>query len=575
MFNSGKSAMQIEGDWFTQLNVDAGDDQNNVGVLSSVQPAVRPMRARPTFPVDRSYRRRIMSNPPRARARRLAIATMAALAATTLTRTAHAEPATSEAALTSASTTAAPATWAHDVKPRVIVTQDGEVDDMDSFIRFLYYANEFDIAGIVYSSSRFHWAGDGAAVPPFRWTGTEWVNHYIDLYAHLYPNLRKHAQGYPTPAELRSLYKIGNVENVSEMTKVTEGSEWIKQVILDNKPGPVYVQTWGGLNTLARALKSIQEQYEGTRRWPAIQRKVSDKLVIYNILNQDSALADYIRPNWPNVKVIDNQSQFWSFAYFWKPTVPQPFQYTLRAPYLESNFLNDHGDLLKQYRTYRDGNPTPGDDQNNRWRPEASQANQNLGYDVHDFISEGDSPAFMHLLNFNGLRSSENPTYGGWGGRFAPTASGWLDTTDANPHTTNPADRYYPQTRWVEDLQNDFAARADWGVSSSYSRANHNPQASVRPGLDLTARPGSTITLRGKGKDPDGDRLSYKWWQYTDADTYAGTVTLDGADRPVASVTVPTDAAPGDTIHLILEVKDDGTPALKHYQRVIITVGRR
>ncbi|BCB92052.1 nucleoside hydrolase-like domain-containing protein [Phytohabitans suffuscus] len=109
-------------------------------------------------------------------------------------------------------------------KPRIIVTQDGEVDDMDSFIRFLYYANEFDIEGIVYSSSRFHWAGDGADVPPFRWTGTEWVDHYIDLYEKLYPNLRRHADGYPTPARLRSLYKIGNIDNVSEMDKVTEGS---------------------------------------------------------------------------------------------------------------------------------------------------------------------------------------------------------------------------------------------------------------------------------------------------------------------------------------------------------------
>ncbi|MEV0388461.1 extracellular solute-binding protein [Nonomuraea sp. NPDC050643] len=33
LFNSGRSAMQIEGDWFTQQNLDAGDDQNNVGVF--------------------------------------------------------------------------------------------------------------------------------------------------------------------------------------------------------------------------------------------------------------------------------------------------------------------------------------------------------------------------------------------------------------------------------------------------------------------------------------------------------------------------------------------------------------
>lgn len=403
-------------------------------------------------------------------------------------------------------------------------------------------------------------------MPPFRWTGTEWVDHYIDLYEKLYPNLRRHADGYPTPARLRSLYKIGNIDNVSEMDKVTEGSEWIRKVILDDEPGPLYVQAWGGLNTTARALKSIQEQYQGSRKWPDIQRRISQKVVVYNILNQDAALADYIKPNWPDMKIIDNQSQFWSFAYQWTRRVPADYQYALKAPYMEEYFLDGHGELLEQYRTYRDGKPTPGDDQNNRWRPD-----QNLSYAVHDFISEGDSPAYMYLFDFNGLRSSEDPTYGGWGGRFAPNESGWIDTTDDNPFTAAD-DRSFPQTRWVVEIQDDFAARADWGVTPRYRDANHNPRASVREGLDLKRKPGKQVTLHGRGSDPDGDRLTYRWWQYTDADTYPGTVTLNDANTPTVSFTVPADAVPGQTIHLILEVTDDGSPALKHYQRVIVTV---
>ncbi|NMO49794.1 DUF1593 domain-containing protein [Actinoplanes sp. TBRC 11911] len=454
----------------------------------------------------------------------------------------------------------------HPAKPRIIVSQDGEVDDMDSFIRFLYYANEFDIEGIVYSSSQFHYAGDGASVPPFRWTGTEWLNHYIDLYAKVYPNLRKHADGYPSPAKLRALYKIGNIDNVGEMDKDTQGSAWIEKTILEDKPGPLYIQSWGGLNTTARALKSIQERYQGSRKWPRIQREISQKVVIYNILNQDDTLNGYIKPNWPDLKIVDNQSQFWSFAYLWNRTVPTDYQYALKAPYMEQNFLTGRGALLEQYRTYRDGKPTPGDDQNNRWRPE-----QNLSYNVHDFISEGDSPSFLYLLDFNGLRSSEDPTYGGWGGRFAPNASGWIDTSDVNTFT-GAADRNFPQTRWVPDLQNDFAARAAWGVTPHYRDANHNPIASVREGVNRTARAGQKVTLHGRGSDPDGDRLSYRWWEYTDADTYGGTVTLSATAAATTSFTVPADAQPGDTIHLIFEVTDDGTPALKHYQRVIVTV---
>lgn len=40
--------------------------------------------------------------------------------------------------------------------PRTIVTTDGEIDDVDSFLRMLLYANEFRIEGLIYSSSMWH-----------------------------------------------------------------------------------------------------------------------------------------------------------------------------------------------------------------------------------------------------------------------------------------------------------------------------------------------------------------------------------------------------------------------------------
>ena len=42
-------------------------------------------------------------------------------------------------------------------KTRVIVTSDGEIDDECSMVRFLLYANEWDIEGIITSSSQYHW----------------------------------------------------------------------------------------------------------------------------------------------------------------------------------------------------------------------------------------------------------------------------------------------------------------------------------------------------------------------------------------------------------------------------------
>jgi hypothetical protein len=457
-------------------------------------------------------------------------------------------------------------------KPRIILTQDGEVDDMDSFIRFLYYANEFDTAGIIYTSSTYHYSGNGSTVQPFRWTGTEWLNHYLDLYAQIRPNLAKHADGYPTVEQLRSLYKIGNISNVGEMTQVTEGSEWIKQVILDDDPRPLYIQAWGGNNTTARALKSIQEQYQDTPAWPAIVDKINRKLIVYNILTQDTTLNNYIRPNWPGVKIIDNQSAFWAFAYQWTSRTPAPNQFVLRAPWMEQNLLVNKGPLMEEYRTYRDGKPTPGDDQNNRWRVEQSSANQNNGYGIHDFISEGDSPAYMFLFDFNGLRSSENPTWGGWGGRFAPNATGWVDTPDDNPFSTNNNNRRsYPLTRWFVDIQNDFAARVAWGVTPEYAGANHAPVVSTSH-LNLIAPVGKRIALNGSATDPDGNAVTWNWWQYFDADTYAGKITIDDATTAAASFVVPADAKPGDTIHVIMDVKDQGTPSISRYQRVVVTV---
>jgi len=40
-------------------------------------------------------------------------------------------------------------------------------------------------------------------------------------------------------------------------------------------------------------------------------------------------------------------------------------------------------------------------------------------------------------------------------------------------------------------------------------------------------------------------------------------------------VTIPKDAVAGQTIHMILEATDNGTPTLTSYQRVIITVRDR
>lgn len=71
--------------------------------------------------------------------------------------------------------------------------------------------------------------------------------------------------------------------------------------------------------------------------------------------------------------------------------------------------------------------------------------------------------------------------------------------------------------------------------------------------------------------DIDGDNLQYKWFVYAEPSTYSGDVNLEDNRQPMCKILIPSDAS-GKTIHLILELTDDGVPALTSYRRIVITV---
>jgi hypothetical protein len=474
------------------------------------------------------------------------------------------------------------------VKPRTIVTTDGEVDDQDSFIRLLLYSNEFNLIGLVYSSSQWHYTGDGRGTKftseiemtkklygertELRWPGIDWMQEFIDQYAKVYGNLNKHASGYPAPAYLKSLVKVGNIEFEGEMDKDTEGSDLIKTILLDNATEPIYLQIWGGTNTVARALKSIEEEYKNSPQWNAIKKKVSDKAILYAVLDQDATYKKYVAPNWPEIKVLYNAAQFWNFAYPWPRVVPAELQPYLRGPWFKENIKFNHGPLLSDYYLWGDGTRIKNDFDHTHG--DTSQLKKN-GMTQYDFISEGDSPAFFHLIDV-GLGNLKDASYGGWGGRMVQSKvnpNRWEDgeqVMDYNPFTKK-YDPAYPQTRWIDVLQNDFAARADWCVQP-YAKANHAPEVKLNHPPMLKAKQGATVQLNGSAKDPDKNTVNYKWWQYDEVDSYGGKIEIKDRLQSKASFIVPDDAKPGDTIHVILEVSDSGLPKLTRYQRVIVTV---
>jgi hypothetical protein len=80
------------------------------------------------------------------------------------------------------------------------------------------------------------------------------------------------------------------------------------------------------------------------------------------------------------------------------------------------------------------------------------------------------------------------------------------------------------------------------------------------------------VELRGTASDPDVDQLSYHWWQYVEAGTCEIPLTIEDADSPQAYLTIPEEVQPGRTIHLIMEVKDKGSPRLTRFARTILTI---
>jgi hypothetical protein len=93
----------------------------------------------------------------------------------------------------------------------------------------------------------------------------------------------------------------------------------------------------------------------------------------------------------------------------------------------------------------------------------------------------------------------------------------------------------------------------------------------VSHAVDLKVRAGENVSLSAQGTtDPDGDALTYRWWQYEEADSAESKVTIKNASTTQASFVVPNEA--GKQVHVVLEVTDNGSPPLVRYQRVVCDI---
>ena len=523
--------------------------------------------------------------------RRAFVALTALTAALTVafTGTAAATPAASQ----SRTGSVADGVHGHHDKLRTVVTTDMEQDDYASLIRYLLYTNDLDTEGIIYTSSKFHWAGDGKGTEFFlpgreyttpqtswRWTGTRTIqDEALKAYDEVYPNLRRHDPEYPSPAELRSKVKIGNIVFEGEMDQDTVGSNLIKRLLLDNDPRTLYLQAWGGTNTIARALKSIEDQYGAHRGWPVLKAKISAKAVILASGFQDQTYADYIAPNWPALRVEQLSGGYAAWGYNCNRNnqgnirgLPEDRQY-FQGTWIQTNIQT--GPYGKLYRSWLDGQAMPGDQLDIFGIPELAPSGWCKPLEQYDFLSEGDNVAFNPLLT-TGIQDPANPALGGWGGRAVQTSTSpdlWtMVPADAEEDSTGAVTANYTTLRWAAAAQNDFAARIQWTLTSRYSQGNHAPTVRVAAPATVTVKAGRSVRLLALGVDPDWDRLAYSWYQYGEEGTYPGAVSISSASSPLAKVTVPADAVKGQTISLIVQVIDNGDFPLTRYDRVTIRV---
>jgi hypothetical protein len=126
--------------------------------------------------------------------------------------------------------------------------------------------------------------------------------------------------------------------------------------------------------------------------------------------------------------------------------------------------------------------------------------------------------------------------------------------------------------RWRDDFQNDFAARMGW-CTKSYADANHPPVPVLAHPEKITVKSGEMFCLDASSStDPEGDNLSFIWFQYPEAGSYKKMVTINGASNLWRLFVTAPEVAKKETVHFILKLTDKGNPHLTRYERVLVTI---
>ena len=301
---------------------------------------------------------------------------------------------------------------------RVIVLTDistmkagtGEPDDTQSLIRFLLYANEFDIEGLIAT-----YTGHGECCNP------QYIREVLEAYGKVLPNLRKQDSRYPSMETLLEKVKCGSavigLEHVGAAFD-TEGSDWIIDVMDKEDDRPVWILIWGGPTDLAQAIWKVCHTRSEE---DAIRFK--EKLRVYAISDQYDTTGQWIKAEHPEIFYITAGFTFRGMYRGGDVTCCQP------------EWIREHickGPLGELYPIYDGGDP---------WGSVKG-------------LKEGDSPSFLYLLE-GSPGNAENPIVPSWGGQFVQSGKQYFDLPDKEAAMDS-------VSRWRAAYQEDFVERIGW-----------------------------------------------------------------------------------------------------------------